>query len=301
MVAVLALSPTGDVAASGGYADFGVTKEELDRLNEMAKRPISVSTGIFAHGLGGSLRVWDLRTGRLLRMLAEGKKPFVSGLRVHGRREGTSRTEQRPLCLRLGNPHLDQHSRDGRPVGQAQPSQGGDGLHPAAPISADGRRTVCLDVACPSQPLLACDLRKARWRILDGGKETIGWLGLSPDGTKVATADWQGQLAIRDFDKGTEIQSIKGAAGKSPSCVRFSPDGKRLALGDEEGYVSVWEAETGRRVGVFEGPKGRVRQIVFVAGGLRIVSGGVGSTKERDPRTGGQKGVPVMIWDARLK
>ncbi len=77
-------------------------------------------------------------------------------------------------------------------------------------------------------------------------------LALSPDGTLLATASYDGTCKLFDLRRGRELRTWRGH--KLSFCsVGFSPDGRRLAAGEGDGGICIWDLETGREVLVLGG------------------------------------------------
>jgi WD40 repeat protein/tRNA A-37 threonylcarbamoyl transferase component Bud32 len=80
---------------------------------------------------------------------------------------------------------------------------------------------------------------------LDGLVGGLGSMSFSPDGRRLAAAEWDGKrVKVFDWDghKLTEVRTLDGR-GSAFEAVAYSPDGKYLASGDLQGFI-VRNAET---------------------------------------------------------
>jgi len=72
---------------------------------------------------------------------------------------------------------------------------------------------------------------------------------LSPDGTKVATADIEGYLWVRDAATGKPVLPPIRASATYLKSVDWNSNGTRLVTGGIDGTVRLYDASTGRQIG----------------------------------------------------
>jgi WD40 repeat protein len=72
---------------------------------------------------------------------------------------------------------------------------------------------------------------------------------LSPDGTRVATADLEGWLRVLDATSGKLVLPAIRAAATYVDSVSWSPDGSRLVTAGYDGTVRLYDASTGQQIG----------------------------------------------------
>jgi eukaryotic-like serine/threonine-protein kinase len=160
-------------------------------------------------------------------------------------------------------------------------------------------------------------------KTLDGharGADALAW---SPDGTRLASAQWSGAIIIWDPEDGTQVRTLRtpdnvaaGWLGWSPDgrllagkcgartviwdaesgleqltiqtasgrSHAWSPDGKRLATPGREQTVVIWDATTGKEVRRLAGHDTEVIEVAWSPDGKRIAASGF------EPNT-------ITIWD----
>jgi WD40 repeat protein len=92
------------------------------------------------------------------------------------------------------------------------------------------------------------DLAAARalFPLPDHDSQTVA-VAFSPDGTRIATASWDGTAKIADAASGKELHHLGGHTGYVWD-VAFSPDGRRLATGGTDETIKLWDPSTGQEV-----------------------------------------------------
>ena len=103
-------------------------------------------------------------------------------------------------------------------------------------------------------------------------------LAYSPDGRRLAIADSEDAVRVRDAATGRVLLTLPvpdWSIGLALSDVRFSPDGRRLAatFGDaSSGGVALWDATTGRLEARLDGHAYFVFNVAFSPDGRRIAT-----------------------------
>ncbi|XDB00214.1 c-type cytochrome [Sulfitobacter sp. LCG007] len=89
------------------------------------------------------------------------------------------------------------------------------------------------------------------WDVAGGTSRELGRhlgkvirLALSPDGTRVASASWDGTLGLWPLSGTGAPLTLEGHGG-GVNDVAFSPDGARLYSASADGTIRVWDATTG--------------------------------------------------------
>jgi WD40 repeat protein len=119
---------------------------------------------------------------------------------------------------------------------------------------------------------------------------------LSPDGSTLAAARFDGRVDLIDAETLRRTGGFEAFAGRPALAIEYSPDGRLLAVAGAGGGVGLWDAGSGKRVGTrLSAPRGprrdnpnSVEALAFGRGGLLAAAGAGGSEKG---------GGVVRIWD----
>ena len=105
----------------------------------------------------------------------------------------------------------------------------------------------------------------------DGNKVTSPVFGvLSPDGTRVATADGD-DVWLWDLSKSGATHRILSGHTQRVRTVAFSPDGKRILSASDDGTARVWDVEQGVLVQTLQ-LGDRVNSATYSPDGARIIT-----------------------------
>jgi WD40 repeat protein len=265
---------------------------------------------------GGTMRVWDLDTGRQQGTL-RGHDHWVSAVAVSadgrravsGGRDGTVRVWDLDTGEQLHT--LAGHDRWVRAVavsadGRRAVSGGGDGTvrvwdldtgrqqgtlrgHDhwvsAVAVSADGRRAVS---GGGDETVRVWDLDTGHQQAKLGGERgdwvSVSAVAVSADGRCAVSGGGDGTVRVWDLDTGHQQAKLGGERGGWVSAVAVSADGRRAVSGDRDGTVRVWDLDTGELLHTLAGHDKVVRAVAVRADGRRAVSRG------EDDAT-------VRVWD----
>jgi eukaryotic-like serine/threonine-protein kinase len=294
-----------------------------------------VATGSWA----GVLRIWDARTGQLLRAVPAHGQDRISAVAFHpdGRWLATSSFDGTvklwdaitgvPLKPVMGHAAIITglaFSRDGRRLASIggedktvkiwDPLTGREILSlrghtdygACVAFSRDGRRLVS---ASNDRTLRIWDATSLTG---DEGRESLTFehdevrnVAFSPDGHSLVSSswNWNENVWLRDAQTGAVLNTYRNP-GRVFRVV-FSPDGRQLAAAGltpgRTGFVKVWDAATGREVGPTILEDSLPFSVAFDPEGRYLLMEGPGHTvKVRDARTGAPVGGEIGRHDQRI-
>jgi WD40 repeat protein/tetratricopeptide (TPR) repeat protein/energy-coupling factor transporter ATP-binding protein EcfA2 len=250
---------------------------------------------------GGSVRLWDAATGKLVRKLSAGDKGRISSVAF-------SPTDNRLLAVGYGEQadvshvvlwDIDASTELARlPGATDRPDFHLDeriGVIGALAFSPDGKYLVAgfgslgwFGTPSSPNPLKVWEVATRRLiRRLSGHTGYCVSLDFSQDGARLAsgsrdgtaiiwsTETWKATQTLRNPDPG----SIYSQAGVGVvDDVAFSPDGKTLAMASREGSVLLWDVATGKLLDTLKGHSSAVSAVVFSPDGRTLATGGSDQT-----------------------
>ncbi len=152
-------------------------------------------------------------------------------------------------------------------------------------LAVTGHGEARIEKASETERLVILPGRGAVWdlaagRVLyplpDQRMQTVA-VAFSPDGSRLATASWDGTAKLIDASLGKEINQLGGHTGYVRD-LAFSPEGRRLATCGTDETIKLWDVATGQEV--LELTDGRIAdRIDFSPDGRQIVAGSQGRIK----------------------
>ncbi len=76
--------------------------------------------------------------------------------------------------------------------------------------------------------------------VLNGHRESVRALAVSPDGTWLASADWNGLVNLWSLTSGEIVTSVEAHDGAAHA-LAFSPDGRWLVSGGADALIKLWQ------------------------------------------------------------
>lgn len=233
----------------------------------------------------GALTIWDLQTGRKMRMIGPPNDYFAfTSFAVSP--DGSS--------IALGG-DSDPECCGGPSAARAWDTSTGEELWRIA-----DDRTVNEVAFSPDGEYLATADWEGVAKIVDrsgrvirvlGGQEDFNFsdVAFSSDGRLVATGEFnnRGRERVRVWDWARRDVLLTIDAEGPWAQVEFDPNGPRVVLSGSDGLGEIWDVESGERLGVLAGPPGGVKGLTFSPDGSRIATASVdGLVRLFDAETG---------------
>jgi WD40 repeat protein len=220
---VPAAAMVGEVRKFEGHAD----SVSVVTFSPDGRRALSGSTD-------GTVRLWDVATGRELTKLQEPVGNIVGvAFSPDGRRAIAGCYDR---TLRLWD--LDTGKELKKLQGHTEPANrvvfSPDGRHAA---SASWDRTVRLwDLDAGTE------LRR-----FEGHAAVVFGLAFSPDGRHLISGSWDRTARLWDVATGKELKKFEGHTAEVGD-VAYSTDGRRVLTGSNDGTLRLWDVESGHEV-----------------------------------------------------
>ncbi len=217
----------------------------------------------------GTLKVWDLATGREERTLVGHSREVlaVATLGPDGRRaiSGSDDGTLKVWDLATGREErtLQGHSY---------------GVTAVAAIGPDGRRAISGSI---DGTLKVWDLATGREeRTLEGHSRGVNSVAvIGPDGRRAISGSSDGTLKVWDLATGQEERTLAGHIGPVTAVAALGPDGRLAVSGSLDGTLKVWDVATGREDRTLVGHSRGVTAVAAIGpDGRQAISGSADGT-----------------------
>ncbi|MGA5040003.1 helix-turn-helix domain-containing protein [Streptomyces capoamus] len=302
--ALVAFSPNGQTLTTAGNFGHAVDMwnvttghtrinalaypEAADREDQGAAAEAFTRDGriLAVGGEDGTLRLWDTRTGRVRKTLAQGAHAADSEATV---RVTSIAFSPDGHTLAVGEEKGTLQLWDTR-TGRVRATLTGDPVTVASmAFTPDGR---ILAVGGEDGTLQLWDTRTGRVRktLAQGAHAAdseatvrVTSIAFSPDGHTLAAGSEDRTVRLWDTGTGRLRRSLAGHAHGVRS-LAFSPDGRTLASGDDDGSVRLWDMTLGASESVLADPRMQADLMAFSPDGRTLA-------------TANYRGHPVQVWD----
>jgi len=215
------------------------------------KRAVSASAD-------GTLKVWELGTGRLLRTL-KGHSADVRSVALTP--EGAwaiSASWDKTLAVWDLETGLAVRTLEGHSA-------------PVCGVAAtpDGTRAIS---ASWDGTLRLWDLAAGRaLRTVESHSDLVSGVAVTADGTRAVSASWDSTLKVWELKTGRDLRTLEGHSA-AVWAVALTADGRQAVSASDDRTLKVWDLATGRALRTLEGHSGSVRDVKVTADGKLVVS-----------------------------
>jgi WD40 repeat protein/serine/threonine protein kinase len=255
-----------------------VVLPDTTEVNGVAFRPDGEQ--IATAGRDGTVKVWDLRSGKVIQTLrGHGAYVFSVAFRPPDGRYLASASADRTIRL--------WDLKTGQEVFKVAGHRGEyTGMPHAVAFSPEGRHLIAGSEDGSAVIWDAADGTEVH-RLSEKHEIIMVCAAFSPDGRLLVTGSWGGVLRIWDARTYELLHKIEGHEHRISAAV-FHPEGRWLATASFDRTVKVWDAATGELLRTWRGHSGIIPGLAFSPDGRRLASiGGEDKTvKIWDPLTG---------------
>jgi WD40 repeat protein len=283
-ISIVSFSPDGQLLAAGGTDSIvriwnlqsGSVQTLEGNAGEIRGLSFSPDGGKILSSVRdsrseGTIRLWDARTGKLLRTL-DAFTPYSVAFHPDGRNVVSDGMSQVTVWDTVSDSKLEMHSIHSlHEGGFVAVSPSGKTIASTSVAMRQGneidRYTITIFDRDTGKDL----------RVLSGHLQRINSGVFSADGQTLVSGSNDRTLKIWDVNGGHLIRTLSGHSGAVRS-VAYSSSGALIASGSEDQSVKLWDAKTGRLLNTLTGHTGAVTSVSFGPEARTVAAGGVDGT-----------------------
>jgi len=209
-------------------------------------------------GWGGTIKVWDLATGKEQEL--QGHHEGIEGITVtpDGQRVISASAD---YTLKVWN----------LMTGEEEQTLNGHRMEiNAVVVTSDGESVISVS---DDRKLKVWDLATGTEILtLRGHMDWIRTVAVTPDGQWAVSGDEGGVLKVWNLVKGKEVRTLNGHTDKIEA-VAITSDGQCVISGDRSGIIKIWDLATGKEKYVLPGHAKSVNALALLPNEQRIISG----------------------------
>jgi WD40 repeat protein len=216
---------------------------------------------LFTGSANGQLKVWDTQTWQE-QLVPNAHTDVVSGLAISsdGSRLVSTSWDHTAKVWDVSTSALVSTWTDPDPKGRVL----------SAAINSDGSLVV---VGGQPGKVILWYVNTQTTRILDGHRQPVCGVAISPNGDLVASSSKDGTVKLWDVASGELLATFDSHTGAVNS-VSFDPSGRFLVSASSDKTAKVWDVKTKLEQYTLLGNTGDVRQAIFSPDGKTIVTAG---------------------------
>ncbi|MEM9772418.1 MAG: WD40 repeat domain-containing protein [Cyanobacteria bacterium P01_D01_bin.73] len=228
----------------------------------------------------GTVKVWDVQTGELVRTFGEySKRGLEDGVRAaRFSPNGSTIMDTNGQRVRLWNVQTGErlYLEEGRKLSTLP-----------ATFNSDGTIVAIARDDFPSRIKILDAKTGEMLRTFEAEEQTIASLAFSPDGDALAIGNIGGVVSLWNPETGEKLRTLLNWGESRVDAVAFSPDGNALAIGQGKA-VRLWNVVTGEELSTISGHTETVASVAFSPDDKTIISSTGEYAKYATPK----------IWDA---
>ena len=252
-----------EAAARGENGLLAIPELSLPHDDPVSLAKFSPDGALVATTSGGSARLWDASSGRLLRELPHQSEVADLSFSPDGSH----------LLTASGHTVQLWETASGRPLAAMELG----GKVDEVAFAPRGQHVSLLGKHASGRSTMWVVDAALRMRCFERqGKRSLWGATWSPDGRLLAVSEWLRGTQVYDVPKGDELASIEDWGLDAT----FSPDGKQIVVANIAGSTTIRDAATGRTLTTLDGLADNISRVAFSPDGIRLLT-----TKERTARS----------------